>query len=135
MRRELRTSARVDAIIPTTYRLETPGRSTGETVTRNVSLGGAQIFLPERLSLGTSVSVTLWLPTTGVLASSGRVAWQGRKFYTLKNGDRVVSTGVEFVGMTSVVQDRLAGFIERLLWRDRESVMSHVLQRLARLKR
>ena len=126
---------RVDAIIPTTYRLETPGRSTGATVTRNVSLGGAQIFLPERLPLGTPVSVTLRLPKAGSVSSGGTVVWQGRKFYTIAGGGHVVSTGVAFVGMTSVVQDRLAGFIEHLLWRDHESVMSKVLQRLARLTR
>ncbi len=135
MRRELRTSVRVDAIIPTAYQLETPGRSAGETVTRNVSLGGTQIFLPERLPLGTPVRLTLRLPKVGNISSGGTVAWQGRKFYTTEGGDRVVSTGVQFVGMTSVIQDRLAGFIERLLWHDHESVMSKVLQRLARLKR
>ena len=124
---------RVDAIIPTTYRLETPGGSIGRTVTRNLSLGGVQVFLPERLPVGTSVRLTLQLPQVGEISPHGKVAWQGRRFYTVEEGRRVVSTGIQFETLTSLIEDRLSTFIDRSLWRDRTSAMSTILQRLARL--
>lgn len=133
MRRELRQRVRVDAILPATYRLETPGRSTGQTVTRNVSLGGAQVFLPERLPLGTPVTLTLRLPQAGEVSPRGTVAWQGRRFYTVEGGRRVVSTGIQFDTLTSLIEGRLCAFIDRMLWRDRTSAMSAILRRLAHL--
>ena len=83
LRRELRRRVRVDAILPATYVVETPGASTGRTVTRNLSVGGTQIFLPERLPVGTPVTLTLRLPQQGEIAPRGRVMWQGRRFYTV----------------------------------------------------
>ena len=133
LRRELRQRVRVDAIIPATYRVETPGASTGRTVTRNLSLGGAHIFLPERLPLGTPVTLTLRLPQVGEVSPRGRVMWQGHRFYTVEHGRRVVSTGIRFETITSLIEDRLSVFIDRLLWRDRTSAMSNILQRLAQL--
>ena len=133
LRRELRKRVRVDAIIPTTYRLETPGASTGQTVTRNLSLGGAQIFLPERLPIGTPVTLTLRLPQVGEVSPRGRVMWQGRRFYTVEEGRRVVSTGIQFETPTSLIEERISAFIDRMLWRDHTSAISKILQRLARL--
>ena len=123
----------MDTILPATYVVDTPGASTGRTVTRNLSVGGAQIFLPERLPAGTPVTLTLRLPQQGEVSPHGRVMWQGRRFYTVEEGRRVVSTGVRFDTPTSLITDRLAAFIERMIWRDNTSVMSVVLQRLARL--
>ena len=133
MRRELRQRVRVDAILPATYHLETPGGARGATVTRNVSLGGAQIFLPERLPAGTPVTVTLRLPRGSAVASRGRVAWQGRQFHRLAQGGHIVSTGIQFEPLTSVVEERLSALIDRLLWKDRTSALSAIFKRLARL--
>lgn len=135
LRRELRQRVRVDAIIPADYTVNTAGASAGRTVTRNISLGGAQIFLPERLPVGTPVTLTLRLPHAGEVSPRGRVMWQGRRFYTVAAGRRVVSTGIRFETLTSLIEDRLSAFIDRLLWRDRTSAMSNILQRLACLPR
>ena len=123
----------MDAILPVTYVVETPGASTGRTVTRNLSVGGAQIFLPERLPVGTPMTLTLRLPQVGEVSPRGRVMWQGRRFYTVEEDRRVVSTGIRFDTPTSLITDRLAAFVERMIWHDHTSAMSKILQRLARL--
>ena len=135
LRRELRRRVRVDAMLTASYRLHTPGASAGGTVTRNLSLGGAEVFLPERLPTGTRLTLTLRLPRIGLVATQGRIAWQGKRFYPVTGDGRVVSTGVRFAPVASVEEGRLSAFIDRLLWQDRESSLAQVLRRLARLHR
>ncbi len=133
LRRELRQRVRVDAIIPATYQLNTPGGASGQTVTRNLSLGGTQIFLPERLPVGTSMTLTLRLPRGSTVSPRGRVAWQGKRFHHVAQGGRVVSTGIQFESLTSRLEEQLSAFVDRLLWKDRTAALSAILKRLGRL--
>ena len=141
-RAEWRKIVRVDAILNADYRLELPGGASGHTVTRNLSLGGAQVFLTQPAPAGTHLQLTLEPPSQGnasgasrhkPVALRARVLWQGRRAYDVPKDGRVVSTGVQFEPLSSVVEERLAEVIEQLLWQNNTAAMSTILERLARL--
>lgn len=79
----------------------------------NVSWGGIQLLLPEKLREGTRLALEIQLePDRSPVRAVGEVVWMEEATDNLQpDGIRLFRTGVKFVGFTSEAQDRLVKFL------------------------
>lgn len=79
----------------------------------NISWGGIQLLLPEKLQNGTRLSLEIQLEQNRPpVRAVGEVVWMEEASDTEdSDGMRVFRTGVKFVGFSSEAQDRLVKFL------------------------
>lgn len=83
-----------------------------QTTTTNISWGGIQILLPEKLQKGTRLSLEIRLePNRPPVRAVGEVVWMEEADLLDAEGSRVFRTGVKFVGFSSEAHDRLVKFL------------------------
>ena len=81
--------------------------------TANVSWGGIQLLLPEKLSKGTRLALEIQLEASRPsIRAVGEVVWMEEAADKLDaEGLRIFRTGVRFIGFSSEAQDRLIRFL------------------------
>ncbi|MBI4436301.1 MAG: PilZ domain-containing protein [Candidatus Omnitrophica bacterium] len=85
----------------------------GKTVSRDLSWGGIQLLIPEKLKAGTHLSLAIELEKSQTpVQAEGEVVWMEEALdKTQSDGTRVFRTGVKFLNFSSKGQDRLIKFL------------------------
>jgi c-di-GMP-binding flagellar brake protein YcgR len=111
---------RVDAEIDVLYEILSDNRTflNGASLTRNLSLGGVNLALSEKLFPGTILKLQLNLPqsaqsTTRSIFVQGKVVWTKEIYerFTKKNRKRYFATGIQFLQLSLEDEALLRGFI------------------------
>jgi len=129
--RNRRQHPRHDAAIPLVYRVVAPpptpahqaaaaerpagGGMTGGGVTRDVSLGGVGILLPEKLLPGTAVELRLQCaPPLGTITVRGDVRWVRELPSKPRDPRRLFWVGLQLVASSAISEQQLRGILEQL---------------------
>lgn len=77
---EKRQSQRINVSIPVSFEQLGPGKNTGRTVTRNISVTGLRMNMPSFFPAGSSFLLKLTFPEVNrVIESIARVVWSQRR--------------------------------------------------------
>jgi len=84
----------------------------GQATSTNVSWGGVQLLLPEKIGKGTHLSLEIQMEQErSPIHLIGEVVWSEEAQDTKSDEERVFRTGVRFVGFSTEAQDRLIKFL------------------------
>lgn len=85
--------------------------------TKNVGAGGVCIVLPDLVSVGTEVAVTLHLPDKlPSIEVAGEVAWAMQQRRLLRKKDDSFETGIKFTNIEPAERDRIIRLASEFLY-------------------
>ncbi|MBM3253522.1 MAG: PilZ domain-containing protein [Candidatus Omnitrophica bacterium] len=91
--------------------LEKP-RIKGRTLSKDIALGGINIFITEKIDQGAPLSLEIQLPDeSSSIRAKGNIMWQNEVSYRCKGGRRYFLTGIQFGELAPVDKVRLLNFI------------------------
>jgi len=90
-------------------------KSATKTFTEDISMGGAKVFLEEKLDKGTALVLQLRVPNLSKpIVTGAEVAWVDSNPRTLPSGKRSYATGVMFARLKPSDKKELSKFIDGL---------------------
>lgn len=110
---ERRRAVRLEIPLPVKYTAIPPHNHNSQSVTRNISKGGIQMLIYEKLNVGDIINLELKLdnksePITG----QGQIVWlQDAPSESAKEGKRVFISGIKFIDLNSKNEQKVSDFI------------------------
>ena len=114
--KERRKSVRIDTACDVLYEIAAQTKSTQHSsVTRNISVGGINLALSEKLFPGTILKIQLNIPGGSALFVQGKVVWvkEIAERFSDQQERRFFTTGIQFTQMARKSEAILKDFIKQ----------------------
>ncbi len=109
---ESRKFIRLHIMLNINYRVLTASKIKGITLSKDIGLGGINIFVTEKIGKNTPVELDMQLQDNpDLIKVKGNIVWQNEVFYEGKKGKRYYLTGIQFNKLEALDKIRLFGFI------------------------
>jgi hypothetical protein len=87
-----------------------------ETHTENIGAGGIRVIIEERLDIGSTVGLKIYLEKEKPSACKGKIVWVVEKESNYRTGFFLYDTGVEFFDMKKTDTQLIDSFVEKIVF-------------------